>query len=140
MTHKTLETSIQIYAPSDRVWNIFTKAELTRELGGEYVSDWFVGASIGWKNLDGKMTTNGTIVEIEPYKLLKYSVVSEKGTESSVIFYEFITVPFDESGGDLTLLKAREVFTKPQSEKAYIEAVKGWNIALERLKALAEKV
>ena len=128
-SHKSLKKEIQINAPVLKVWQVFTDPEITREMGGEYVSDWFVGSSFGWKGLDGKMYTNGTVLALESQKLLTHSLVDEKGTESSVITYEFIEVPFDESGGDQTILKAREVFTKPLSEKAYTDATEGWDAA-----------
>jgi hypothetical protein len=42
-----VEKSIEINAPASKVWRIFTDPVLTRQMGGEYVSDWKAGSSFG---------------------------------------------------------------------------------------------
>lgn len=139
MSRKTIIKSALINVSAQKVWNIFTQPEITRKLGGEYVSEWHVGGSIGWKGMDGKLYTHGTILQLEPAKVLQHSVINTQGTDSSVITYEFFEVPFGESGSVQTNLIAREEYSKPLAEKKYADAIKGWDAALTALKALAEQ-
>src|SRR5687768_13920664 len=87
-----VEKSIEINAPVSKVWRVFTDPVLTRQMGGEYVSDWKVGSSLRWKGPDGRMLTNGTILNIEPEKLLQHNLfssdASSAGEITSVITYE----------------------------------------------------
>jgi uncharacterized protein YndB with AHSA1/START domain len=128
-----VEKTIEINAPASKVWRIFTDPVLTRQMGGEYVSDWKAGSSFGWKGLDGKMHTNGTILKIEPEKLLQHNLFNPDGTVYSVITYDLREM------NDHTTLHAREDFTNPQNDKEYAEAVEAWDGALLQVKELAEK-
>jgi uncharacterized protein YndB with AHSA1/START domain len=49
MPNDFVETSIEINAPVSKVWRVLTDLNLTRQMGGEYVSEWRVGSSFGWK-------------------------------------------------------------------------------------------
>lgn len=89
MSKFVIEKSIEINAPVSKVWRVFTDPSLTRQMGGEYVSDWKVGSSFGWRTLDGKMVTNGTIMKILPDELLQNSLLNSVGSTNSVITYEF---------------------------------------------------
>jgi len=84
-----IENSIEINAPVSKVWRVFTDPVLSRQIGGEYVSDWKVGSSFGWKGLDGSMVTNGTIMKILPEKLLQHDLFDSVGSIDSVITYAF---------------------------------------------------
>jgi len=42
-----IEDSIEISAPVSKVRRVFTDPVLTRQMGGEYVSDWKVGSPFG---------------------------------------------------------------------------------------------
>jgi len=135
MPKTVLEKSIEINAPSAKVWRVFTDPVLTRQMGGEYVADWQVGGSFGWKGLDGKMYTEGTILQIEPEKRLQHNLFSPgQGREvASVITYDL-----HEKDGHTTL-RSREEFTNPLNEKEYSDASEGWDTALLAVKELAEK-
>jgi uncharacterized protein YndB with AHSA1/START domain len=128
-----IEKSIEINAPVSTVWRVFNDPLLTRQMGGEYVSDWNVGSSFGWKGLDGKRMTNGTIMKIELGRLLQHTLLDSIGSTNSVITYEF-----DEKNGKTTL-HAREDFTNPISDPEYEDAVDGWNAALRAVKETAER-
>ncbi len=123
-----IEKSIEINAPVSNVWRVFTDPALTRQMGGEYVSDWKVGSSFGWKTLDGKIVTNGTIMKIVPEKLLQHTLLNSVGSTNSVITYEF-----GEKNGITTIL-AREDFTSPIPDEEYSDAVDGWETALRAIK------
>jgi uncharacterized protein YndB with AHSA1/START domain len=134
MTKLFVDKTIEIHAPASKVWRVFTDPELTRQMGGEYVSDWKVGSSFGFKGLDGKMLTNGTILKIEPEKLLQHKLFNSISSIDSVITYEL-----QQHDGDTTLY-SREEFTSPVSDKEYADIVEGWNAALLAVKELAENI
>jgi uncharacterized protein YndB with AHSA1/START domain len=133
MSKLFIERSIEIDAPASKVWRIFTDPVLTRQMGGEYVSDWKVGSSFGWRGLDGKMVTDGTIMKIAPEKLLQHTLFNSVGSINSVITYEF------GEKNKVTTLQAREDFTNPITDKEYADAVEGWDAALHAVKETAEK-
>jgi len=113
MSKLLMEKSIEINAPVSKVWRVFTDPVLTRQMGGEYVSDWNVGSPFDWKGLDGKMLTNGTIVKIVPEKLLQHTLLNSVGSTNSVITYELA-----ETTG-VTTLHAREEFAQPVADNEY---------------------
>ena len=133
MSKRSVQRSIEINATASKVWQVFTDPVITRQMGGEYVSDWKVGSTFGWKASDGKMLTNGTILEIEPEKLLKHNLLNTDDTVISEITYEL-----REQNGRI-ILHASENFTNPINDKEYADAVDGWDAALIALKELAEK-
>jgi uncharacterized protein YndB with AHSA1/START domain len=132
MLNSRIERTIEINAPVSRVWQVFTDPALTRKMGGEYVSDWSVGSSFGWMGLDGTMLTNGTILQILPEKLLQHDLYDSVGSIKSVITYEF------GERGQVTILYAREEFSRPITNTEYADAVEGWDAALLAVKDVAE--
>ena len=137
MPHNFIEKSIEIYAPVSKVWRVFTDPVLTRQMGGEYVSEWKVGSSFSWKGLDGQMLTSGSILNIEPEKILQHKLLSIDETSPESII-SVITYKFDEENGRTTIL-AREEFTNPASDEEYAGAIEGWEAALQSVKEIAEK-
>ena len=133
MSKRSVQRSIEINSAASKVWQVFTNPVITRQMGGEYVSDWKVGSTFGWKASDGTMLTNGTILQIEPEKLLKHNLLNPDDTVISVITYDL-----REQNGR-TILHASENFTNPINDKEYADAVDGWDAALIALKELAEK-
>jgi uncharacterized protein YndB with AHSA1/START domain len=133
MSNQFVESSIEINAPVSKVWRVFTDPILTREMGGEYVSDWKVGSSFGWQGPDGQMLTNGSIVNIEPEKLLQHNLFGPDGSALSVITYEF------SGQNGHTTIRAREDFSHPVDDEAYFDAIAGWEAALHAVKEIAEK-
>ena len=133
MSKRSVQRSIEINATASKVWQVFTDPVITRQMGGEYVSDWKLGSTFGWKAPDGKMLTNGTILQIEPEKLLKHNLLNPDDTAISEIIYDL-----REQNGR-TILHASENFTNPINDKEYMDTVDGWDAALIALKELAEK-
>jgi uncharacterized protein YndB with AHSA1/START domain len=133
MSKRFIQRSIEINAAASKVWQVFTDPVITRQMGGEYVSDWKVGSTFGWKASDGKMLTNGIILEIEPEKLLKHNLLNPDDTVISVITYDL-----REQNGRI-ILHASENFTNPINDKEYADAVDGWDAALMALKEVTEK-
>jgi uncharacterized protein YndB with AHSA1/START domain len=133
MSNLFIAKSIAINAPLSRVWRVFTDPVLTRKMGGEYVSEWKAGSPLGWKGLDGKMITNGSIMEIIPASLLQHTLLDSVGTTNSVIIYEF-----QEENG-VTILYAREDFAIPVTDREDADAAEGWDAALQAVKETAER-
>ena len=130
-----IETSVKINASPGKVWRVFSDPSLTAQMGGEYVTDWTVGSAFGWKGKDGKIYTNGTILEIETEKLLKHNLFS---SENQLSVISVITYTFEYENGHTTLFAREELF-KNLSVKEYRDAVEGWNSALLAVKEIGEK-
>lgn len=135
MSNTVIQKAITINAPPDKVWRVFTEPAITRQLGGEYITEWKVGSDFGWKGLGGKMYTNGIILQLDPKKLIQHSLLNpEDKTVRSIITYKFEDTP------GTTQLLAEENLTYEMSDKDFEEANEGWNIALTAVKEVAEKL
>ncbi|MFX1703606.1 SRPBCC domain-containing protein [Chitinophaga sp. CC14] len=136
MDKPVIKKTIDINASTKKVWSVFTDPTITKQMGGEYVSDWKVGSSFGWKGKDSSIYTNGKIIELEPGKLLKHSLLDLKDKDRllSVITYEFI------KNGDSTILSATEEINYEITDYLFKEANEGWDAALQLVKYVAEKL
>ncbi|WKZ28737.1 MAG: SRPBCC domain-containing protein [Patescibacteria group bacterium] len=121
MPNLFLEKTIDIQAPASRVW---------KALQAGYASSWEVDASIQGRGADGK------ILKLEPEKLLKHNLL-RKTDEGIFALSSVITYELREHNG-MTILVARESFAEPQSDKAFTEALSGWDAALNQLKTASE--
>jgi len=132
--HQVISKEIQVNATADKVWHIFINPAVTRQMGGEYVSDWKVGGPIGWKGKDGKMYTQGTILNIEPGRLLRHDVrqLDDAHEQLSVI-----TFRFNESEGT-TLISASEELNYQADEGQLDDMADGWEFALLAIKNIGE--
>ena len=137
MPNNYVEKVIEINAPVSKVLRVFTDPFLTRQMGGEYISEWKVGSSFSWKGLDGQILTNGSIMAIEPEKLLQHRLLSSDATSPESVI-SVITYKFDEENGRTTI-RAREDFSHPVSDEEFDGAVEGWEAALQSVKEIAEK-
>ncbi len=131
-----IQKSIIITATPHQVWRVFTDPAITRQMGGQYISTWKVNESLGWKAEDGKMYTHGIILEVIPDQRLKHSLydLKTKTRVTSVISYTL------ESRDTSTILHAEEELTFDMREDQFEEALEGWDMALDTIKELAEKI
>lgn len=134
LTHKVISKEIEINTTADKVWHVFINPAVTRLMGGEYVSDWKVGGPIGWKGKDGAMYTNGSILEIEPARLLKHDL---KEMENSNALLSVITYRFTESNG-ATVVSASEELNYPADESQLEDIADGWDFTLTAIKDISE--
>lgn len=74
MNRRIIEKEIKINTSPNNVWRVFTDPVITSQMGDEYVTDWKTGSSFGWKGADGKMYTQGSILQLDKEKLLKHSL------------------------------------------------------------------
>jgi len=136
MPNLFLEKSVEIAKPAIDVWQAFVDPARSRAMGGEYVSEWEPGASIAWKDAEGRVLKRGRILKIEPAKLLKHNLTKEVDgveTMTSVVTYEFR----GRQDGKTTL-SARESFAEAQDAKAFADASAAWDAALAKLKDAVE--
>ena len=76
----TAKVSIEIEAPPGKVWDALTDPQLIKKyfFGTEAVSEWKVGSTLEFKGVwEGKeYLDKGTILELIPRKLLRYTYLS----------------------------------------------------------------
>lgn len=148
MTPLLIKNTITINAPVSKVWNALIDPEQTKKymFGCETVSDWKLGSPLLWKGTyEGKemVFVKGTIVEIVPEKLLKYTTFDPNSTIADVP-ENYLTVTYE-----LETLNGQTVFTVTQGdyntvaegEKRYKESYnngQGWDPILVEIKKLVE--
>jgi uncharacterized protein YndB with AHSA1/START domain len=142
-----VKNSIVIDAPASRVWDALVNPEKTKQYmyGCETVSDWKKGSLLQWKGLhEGKdmIYVEGTILDIRPDKILKYTALDphspiDDSVNPITITYELKEekgkTHFAVTQGDYALVK--------EGERRYAEAYnngEGWNPLLVEIKKLAE--
>jgi len=87
------------------------------------------------KGSDGKMYTKGSILQIEPAKLLLHNLVDmQDGKLLSVITYRFA----NKNG--YTVLEAEEDIRYATDQEQLAAIAEGWDRALEAVKTIAEKL
>lgn len=149
MNSLQIKNTITINAPASEVWNTLVDPQQTKKYmyGCEAISDWKVGSPLLWKgNYEGKemVFVKGTIVEITPEKLLKYTTFDPNSTMADVP-ENYLTVTYE-----LETVDGETVFTVTQGdynrvaegEKRYKESYnngEGWNPILVEIKKLVEK-
>src|ERR1043165_4356167 len=133
---------IRLRAKPDKVWRALTDPNITKKYFfncGVY-SDWKPGSSIKFKGrvfLIKKIELEGNILDVEPNKLLRYSLRNQSdkmgGSVSTVtdeLFYEdgltILTITDDVGSGE-------------GAEKRYKRSLKGWDKILTGLKKIVEE-
>lgn len=143
--------SIKINAPAEVVWKTLTEPELTKEWIEEgwgsagiedmiLSSDWKTGSAVLWKNKHGTVLIKGNVTALNPYKLLRFTVLDVNSNEKfSVSQEDGITYELAEqqsytmlnvSQGDFSVMK--------EGEKYYKKTAEIWERALPKVKELAE--
>jgi uncharacterized protein YndB with AHSA1/START domain len=134
--------SIRIDAPAAKIWHVLTTPALTRKFmfGGEAVSDWKTGSPLTWRMEGSEKVLKGTILAIEPGRLLSYTIIdpdasyaNEPGNATTVT-YELT----EEGGSTLVSVSDGDFASVAEGEKRYRRTVQGWGEALVRLKEVAE--
>ena len=127
---------IVINTTATNVWRVFTDPSITRQMGGEYITDWEPGSSFSWQGTDGNVYTHGTILEIEPGKILKHNLFNPED-ETNIL--SVITYKLEENEGSTTLY-AREDLGIGLADKEYEGAAEGWDFALNLVREKAESL
>lgn len=143
-----VKNSILINASAATVWETLVNPECTKKymFGCETVSDWQVGSSLLWRAMyEGRETVfvKGTISDIVPQKLLKYTVIDPTAAMAD-ISENYLNVTYDLSGpnGEVNLTVTQDGFEgAADGAKRYQDVYnngEGWNPILVQIKALAE--
>jgi uncharacterized protein YndB with AHSA1/START domain len=133
---RQINQTIHVDAPPGAVWSIFVNPELTRQLGGEYVTDWKEGSMIEWKDKSGVTQAKGTILQIIPEKLLKLQLedMSNAGEILSTITYDF------NDHTSFTQLVIEEIIHYRISNEEYHDANQVWKETLFAIADAAERI
>jgi uncharacterized protein YndB with AHSA1/START domain len=135
-------SKVTIDAPRAEVWDALTNPEkVSQYMHGTQVStDWKEGSPITWTGeWKGKpYEDKGTILEVKPHTLLKYTHWSPLGgSEDKPENYHTLTYQLagDDRKTDLTLIQDNN----PSQEEADKMAKDNWAPVLQDLKETAEK-
>ena len=134
--------TVTIHATRAEVWSALTNPEKVKQYmhGTEMSTDWKEGSPISWKGewKGRSYEDKGTVLAVEPQKLLKYTHWSPMGgSEDKPENYH--TVTYELAGDDdkttLTLTQDNNA-TREEAEKM---AKDNWGPVLQGLKETAEK-
>ena len=135
-------TKVTIHASKRDVWNALTNPEKVRQYmhGTEMSTDWKEGSPIFWRGeWKGRpYEDKGTVLAVEPQKLLKYTHWSPMGgSEDKPENYHTVTCELAGKDGETTLtLRQDNNATQEEADKM---ADQNWGPVMDGLKAVAEK-
>ena len=143
-----VQNSILINAPLDKVWDALVNPEQTKKymFGCETVSDWKIGSPLLWKGTyEGKemVFVKGIILDIQPNKLLKYTVIDPNSSIPDIPEnYLNVTYTLSKKGGQVNLTVVQDGFEgAADGEKRYKDVEnngEGWNPILVEIKKVVE--
>ncbi|TME02393.1 MAG: hypothetical protein E6I61_03060 [Chloroflexi bacterium] len=135
-------TKVTIHASKRDVWNALTNPEKVKQYmhGTEMSTDWKEGSPIFWRGeWKGRpYEDKGTVLAVEPQKLLKYTHWSPMGgSEDKPENYHTVTCELAGKDGETTLtLRQDNNATQEEADKM---ADQNWGPVMDGLKAVAEK-
>jgi uncharacterized protein YndB with AHSA1/START domain len=135
-------STVAIDAPKAKVWDALTNPAKVKQYmhGTNLTTDSKVGSPIAWKGeWKGKSYVDkGTVLEVEPEKLLKYTHWSPMGgSADKPENYHAVTCELAEKGGKTILTLTQD--NNATQEEADKMAADNWGPMLEGLKETAEK-
>jgi uncharacterized protein YndB with AHSA1/START domain len=140
-----VQDSIEIAAAPSRVWEVLTESEYTRQymFGCDAISDWRKGSELLWKgSADGKVYVKGTIVDIEPGRLLRYTTYSPNAFdnyEDKPENYTTVTLEMTASAASTDLSVSQGDFARiAGGELRYAHTASTWPGTLAKIKEIAE--
>jgi len=134
--------TVTINAPRDQVWDALTNPERVKQyMHGTHLStDWQEGSPIFWRGewKGQSYEDKGTVLEIEPPKLLRYTHWSPMGgSEDKPENYHTVKCELIERDGKTTLTLTQD--NNPTQEEADSMAKNNWGPMLQGLKETAEE-
>ena len=134
--------SVTIHATTDKVWNALTNPEKVKQYlhGTEMSTDWKEGGPITWRGewKGRSYEDKGTVLAVEPQKLLKYTHWSPMGgSEDKPENYHTVTYELAGDDGRTTLTLTQD--NNASQEEADKMANENWGPVLDGLKATVEK-
>ena len=133
--------SVNIRATREEVWDALTKPEIIKQyfFGTNTQTDWKPGHAIKFTGeWQGKTYEDkGTVLDIEKYKLIKYSYWSSmSGIEEKPENYAILTYEITGEDDNITVSVLQENIP---DEKMKAHSEENWNKVLQGLKNLLEK-
>lgn len=125
------------------VWDALTNPEKTRKyfFHCKVFSDWEVGSTITFVGrifLIKKIEMKGTILELIPQKLLKYSLNNANAKDGTSSF-SVVTDSLSYEDGKTTLTITDDVGEGAGAEERFKKSHKGWTKIIKGLRALINK-
>ena len=143
-----VRNSILINGTIAKVWDAVVDPEQTKRymFGCEAVSDWKISSPLLWKgSYEGKemVFVKGIILDIQPGKLLKYTVIDPNSSMPDIPEnYLNVTYELSEQEGQTNLTVYQDGFENAaEGEKRYIDVYnngEGWQPILVEIKKLVE--
>ncbi len=132
--------TIMIDAPPESIWQALTNPEITRKyfFHARVHSDWRKNSSIIF---EGRMfwiipyRMEGEIIDIEPGRMLKYTLRNGKGNIAST---STITIMLEPVNSTTVVRVTDDVGNGPGGNTRYARSVKGWKKILQGLKKTVE--
>jgi len=134
--------TVTIDAPKAKVWDALTNPENVKEYmhGTNMSTDWKMGSPITWKGewKGQSYEDKGTVLEVEPEKLLKNTHWSPMGGgEDKPENYHTVTYELKDAGGKTILTLTQD--NNATQEEADKMAEDNWGPVLRGLKETVEK-
>lgn len=149
MEKLTVQNTIQIAAPADKVWEVLTDSDHTRKymFGCAIDTDWQAGSPLLWRTThEGQemVPVKGTILEIAPNKRLKYTVIDPNAAYPDMPEnYLNVTYTLEDEADGTKLTVMQDGFEDAaEGEKRYKDVSnngEGWQPILVQMKAIAEE-
>jgi uncharacterized protein YndB with AHSA1/START domain len=135
-------TTVTIHATPSEVWNALTNPEKVKQYmhGTDMSTDWKKGSPIVWKGewKGRSYEDKGTVLAVEPQKLLKYTHWSPMGgSEDKPENYHTVTYELAGEDGRTTLTLTQD--NNASQEEADRMAADNWGPVLDGLKETVEK-
>jgi len=136
------KAEITVNASKAQIWEALTNPEIIKQyfFGSEVVSDWKVGSSIIWKGIwkEKPYEDKGTILKVEPEKLLQYTHFSSLSGVSDVPEnYHTLTYELLSDKEDSTHVILSQDNNASKDEMKHSQQM--WETMLDGLKKVLEK-
>lgn len=140
MSDHVATASTVVEAPKEEVWEALTDPDLISRymFGAEVSTDWEVGSPITWKGeWDGRSYQDkGTILELNPLRLLRYSHFSPlSGMADSPENYHIVTIEIAGDGSTTTVHLSQD---NNETTEAREHSAANWQTMLDGLKDVVE--
>lgn len=140
MSDHVATASTVVEAPKEEVWEALTDPDLISRymFGAEVSTDWEVGSPITWKGeWDGRSYQDkGTILELKPLRLLRYSHFSPlSGMADSPENYHIVTIEIAGDGSTTTVHLSQD---NNETTEAREHSAANWQTMLDGLKDVVE--
>ena len=143
MSNYTSTSQIIINAPAAAVWEALTRPELVKQwqYGADVITDWQKGSSIVYRGeWEGTVyEQKGTILEVEPGKLVKYSLFAPRpGLDDRPENYFTMNYQVEETAGKTTLTIIQDDPREQQPQEQQEQTEESESSVLNMLRRLVE--